>query len=89
MDILNNVVKNGRTNAIIRIITLFVLLVNQILIWLGYNPIPYSDEQIFEGVSWVVMVVVVLWSTWKNNNVTDVALAGQSEIERIKGARKE
>lgn len=89
MDILNNVVKNGRTNAIIRIITLFVLLVNQILIWLGYNPIPYSDEQIFEGISWVVMVVVVLWSTWKNNNVTDVALAGQSEIERIKGARKE
>ena len=86
---MNNVVKNGRTNAIIRIITLFVLLVNQILIWLGYNPIPYSDEQIFEGVSWVVMVVVVLWSTWKNNNVTDVALAGQSEIERIKGARKE
>ena len=86
---MNNVVKNGRTNAIIRIITLFVLLVNQILIWLGYNPIPYSDEQIFEGVSWVVMVVVVLWSTWKNNNVTDVALEGQSEIERIKGARKE
>ena len=81
---MNNVVKNGRTNAIIRIITLFVLLVNQILIWLGYNPIPYSDEQIFEGVSWVVMVVVVLWSTWKNNNVTDVALAGQSEIERLK-----
>lgn len=82
-------VKNNKSNAIIRLIVLAVLIVNQTLITLGYEPLPFSDEQIYEAVSILALVLGSLWAWWKNNNVTDVALAGQAEIERIKGARKE
>ena len=82
-------VKNNKTNAIVRLIVLVILIINQTLITLGYEPLPFSDEQVYEAVSIVALVVMTLYSWWKNNNMTDVALAGQSEIERIKGARKE
>ena len=82
-------VKNNKSNAIIRLIVLVILIVNQALITFGYEPLPFSDEQVYEAVSIVALVVITLYSWWKNNNITDVALAGQSEIERIKGARKE
>lgn len=82
-------VKNNKSNAIIRLVVLAVLIVNQTLITLGYEPLPFSDEQVYEAVSIVALVVGSLWVWWKNNNVTDVAIAGQAELERIKGARKE
>ena len=82
-------VKNNKSNAIVRLIVLAVLIVNQTLITLGYEPLPFSDEQIYDAVSIVALTVGTIYVWWKNNNVTDVALAGQAEIERIKGARKE
>ena len=88
-------VKNNKQSAIVRLVVLVILMLNQALVTLGYNPLPFSDEQIYEAVSIVYEVVsivaltiVAIWNWWKNNNMTDVALAGQAEIERIKGARK-
>ena len=81
-------VKNNKSNAIVRLIVLVILILNQTLITLGYEPLPFSDEQVYQAVSIVALVVMTLYSWWKNNNITDIALAGQSEIERIKGARK-
>ena len=82
-------VKNNKQSAIVRLVALVILMLNQALITLGYEPLPFSDEQIYEAVSIVALVAGTIWIWWKNNNITDVALAGQSEIERIKGARKE
>ena len=81
-------VKNNKQSAIVRLVVLVILIVNQALISFGYEPLPFSDEQVYEAVSIVALVVITIYSWWKNNNVTDVALAGQAEIERIKGARK-
>lgn len=82
-------VKNNKQSAIVRLVVLVVLMLNQALVTLGYNPLPFSDEQVYEAVSIIAVVTVAIWNWWKNNNVTDVAMAGQAEIERIKGARKE
>lgn len=82
-------VKNNKSNAIIRLVILAILIINQTLITLGYEPLPFSDEQIYEAVSVLALVLGSLWAWWKNNNVTDVAMAGQAEIERIKRARNE
>lgn len=82
-------VKNNKSNAIVRLVILAILIINQTLITLGYEPLPFSDEQIYEAVSILALVLGSLWAWWKNNNVTDVAIAGQAELERIKGARKE
>ena len=59
--------------AITRLAVLVILLVNQTLITFGWNPLPFSEEQIYEGVSAVATVLVAVWAWWKNNNVTKKA----------------
>ncbi|GGN67622.1 MULTISPECIES: phage holin [Oceanobacillus] len=59
--------------AITRLAVLVILLVNQTLITFGWNPLPFSEEQVYEGVSAVATVAVAVWAWWKNNNVTKKA----------------
>lgn len=81
-------VKNNKSNAIVRLVVLVVLIINQTLITLGYEPLPFSDEQIYEAISIVALTIGTIYVWWRNNNLTDEALAGQGEIERLKEAHK-
>lgn len=81
-------VKNDRTAGIVRLIVLAILFLNQGLVALGYNPLPFSDEQIFQAVSVVAAAVVVIWTWWMNNNLTDEALKAQEKLEELKGVKK-
>ena len=76
--------KNNKTQGIIRLIVLVILLLNQTLISLGYNPLPFSEEQIYEGLSSVALVVSAIYSWWKHNNLTEEALEAQEVLERKK-----
>lgn len=60
--------------ALIRLIVLSVLLINQFLITLGWNPLPFSEDQIFEAVSSTGTVTVAIYAWWKNNDVTKQAI---------------
>ena len=79
--------KNNKTQGIIRLIVLVVLLANQTLITLGYSPLPFSEEQIYEGLSSVVLVISAIYSWWKHNNITPEAEAAQVELERKKNRK--
>ena len=81
-------IKNGKREAIVRTVVFAILMINQILTSMGWNPLPFSDEQIFEGVTAVSFVVVALWTWWFNNNLTDEAIEGQKKLEELKGAKK-
>ena len=56
--------------AITRLVVLVILLVNQALVTIGWNPLPFSEEQIFEFVSIAATIVVAVYAWWKNNNVS-------------------
>lgn len=71
--------------VIVRTVVLFLLLVNQLLIMFGANPLPFSEEQLYEGVSAVATVGVTVWAWWKNNSFTQ---AGQEADVYLK-SRKE
>jgi SPP1 family holin len=73
--------------ALIRLVVLFILLFNQALIMLGWNPIPYSEEQIYEGVTWIATVIVTLWLYWKNNNITYAAQQSQERLDQMKALK--
>ena len=62
------------TDTIIRTIVLAVALVNQILTSCGKNPIPFSDEEIYEVVSMFITVGASIWAWWKNNSFTPDAI---------------
>ena len=70
--------------AIIRLVVLLVLLVNQSLTVFGWNPLPFSEEQIFEVVSSIVTVAVAIWTWYKNNNVSREANEAQIYLNKLK-----
>jgi len=76
------------TQAIVRLVVLVILLVNQALIVFGLNPLPFSEEQIYEAVSSVATVVVALWAWWKNNSITKEAQQADAYMQELKD-RKE
>ena len=73
--------------AIVRLVVLVILLVNQALIVFGLNPLPFSEEQIYEAVSSVATVVVALWAWWKNNSITKEAQQADEYLQELKERR--
>lgn len=74
--------------AIVRLAVLIILLINQTLIVMGWSPLPYTEDQIFEAVSSVATVAVAIWTWYKNNNVTKEAQQAQEYLDKLKGEGK-
>ena len=70
--------------AIVRLVVLAVLLLNQTLIVMGWNPLPFSEDEIYEGVSSVATVVVAIVAWWKNNSVTKEAQKADEYLKELK-----
>ncbi len=77
--------------TIIRTVVLLIALLNQILLFIGKNPLPFSEEGIYEAVSLVVTVGASLWAWWKNNSFSiqaaeaDRYLAALRSIDETEG----
>ncbi|MEE0745747.1 MAG: phage holin [Anaerovoracaceae bacterium] len=76
--------KNQRTNAIIRLVVMAVLMVNMVLTLAGKNPIPLDETALTEWLSVAAAGLSTLWSWWKNNNVTAAAREAQNTLKAIK-----
>ncbi|WP_029265669.1 phage holin [Virgibacillus alimentarius] len=60
-------------NMIVRIVVLVIVLINQFLIGFGFDPLPFTDEQIYEAVSTVATVVMALIATYFDTDITKQA----------------
>ena len=76
--------KNNKTAGIVRLVVLVLLLANQALVSFGYNPLPFSEEQIYEGVSTLALTASAIYTWYRNNNVTKAAEEAQVVLERKK-----
>ena len=76
-----------KKETIIRTALLFLALLNQILTLCGINPLPFSDEQVYEGLSFAATAVTALWAWWKNNSFTKAAQAADQLLEQLKGEK--
>lgn len=74
--------------AIIRLIVLAILLINQALITMGWNPLPWSEDEIYEAVSSIATVIMALYAWWKNNSVTKEAQKADEYLKELKEQRK-
>lgn len=68
----------------LRTVVLAVALVNQLLTAWGKNPLPFSNEAVYEGLSAVVTTVAGLWAWWKNNSFTAPALAADAFLREAR-----
>lgn len=78
-----------KTGTIIRTIVLALALINSILLACGANPLPFSEEEMYEIVSGIATVVASLWAWWENNSFTKAAIKADEEYDRIKAEEKE
>lgn len=76
-------------DTIARTIILALALINQLLSATGHAIIPIEDETIESLVSYIVTVVVAIWTYWKNNSWTQAALRGDQVMHEIKAFGKE
>ena len=74
--------------TVIRTIVLLVALANQVLTSLGKNPLPFSDETVYEMVSLLVTVGAALWAWWKNNSFTQHALRADELLKNLRRLSK-
>ena len=80
--------KNLSISTIARTGVLIFALLNQILTISGHNPLPWSDEQAYEGFTLLLTTVASLWSWWKNNSFTKEAIEADKVMKELK-AKKE
>lgn len=67
--------KGKVSNATIaRTIVLVIALINQVLTMSGYNPLPWSDTEIYEAATLLLTVISSIVAWWKNNSFTANAI---------------
>lgn len=81
------VAKNNMAMAITRLIITGILFINAMLTMAGKNPIPIDETAVGVFISSLLSAVTILWSWWKNNNITKNALKAQ-ETKELMDARQ-
>lgn len=76
-----------RTKGITNLIVMVVLTLNASLTLAGKNPIPFDENTFTEVMAYVFSGLSILWSWWKNNNITDEAIEAQSLLNDLKEDR--
>lgn len=76
-------------NKYVRLFALIVVAINSGAMMLGYELLPFSNEDIVAGLSIAAMVVVELWNHWKNNSYTTAAKQAdeQMKLNKKKGVK--
>ena len=70
-----------KASTLARTIVLFLALINQVLVMLGYKVIPIEDENL---ITLIFTVVTALVAWWKNNSFTKNALAADEILKQLR-----
>ena len=70
----------------VRIIGLLIILINQVAITIfDFQLLNFTDEQIYEGISTILTIVIAVAAGWKNNSITE---AGQKADKVLKEEKR-
>ena len=75
---------NELSKAIIRLLVTFVLVLNAGLTAKGLNPIPFDESAVTDVLTQLFAAGSIVWSWWKNNNVTKKARAQEEISNKLK-----
>ena len=73
-----------KKSTIIRLITLILVLINQILCSTGVINFEFAEENIYELVSLIATLITTLWCAWKNNSLTKNAQLADEYLENLR-----
>lgn len=75
---------NELSKAIIRLLVTFVLVLNAGLTAKGLNPIPFDESAVTDVLTQLFAAGSIVWSWWKDNNVTKKARAQKEISNKLK-----
>ena len=78
-----------KKETVIRTVILLAALVNQILVAVGKNPLPFSEDAVYQGLSAAFTAASAIWAWWKNNSFTKNAIRADAYLAALKAAEKE
>lgn len=72
------------TPVIARTVVLVFALTNQVLTMSGWNPLPFSEEDVYTGCTLLLTVCASLVAWWHDNPVTQKALQNIEDIKQLR-----
>ena len=75
---------NELYKAIIRLLVTLVLVINAGLTAKGLNPIPFDESAVTDVLTQLFAAGSIVWSWWKDNNVTKKARAQKELSKKLK-----
>lgn len=70
--------------VIARTVVLVFALTNQVLTMSGWNPLPFSEEDVYTGCTLLLTVGASLVAWWNDNPVTQKALHNIEDIKQLR-----
>lgn len=70
--------------VIARTVVLVFALTNQVLTMSGWNPLPFSEEDVYTGCTLLLTVGASLVAWWNDNPVTQKALQNIEDIKQLR-----
>ena len=70
--------------TIARTVALAVTLLNTILTAAGKNPLPFSDTDVYSGVTAAATVVTAIIAWWKNNSFSKEAIKADEYMNELR-----
>lgn len=73
-----------RVKSVVTILVTLFSLANAGLSLAGFNPLPFTNEQVSATLFAVIGVIGTIYGWWKNQNITSASLAGQQLVDALK-----
>ena len=74
--------------TIARTATLALTLLNTILTAAGKNPLPFSDTDVYSGVTTVATIVASIIAWWHNNSFSKEAIQADKYMNELKSGKE-
>ena len=78
--------KNVKIEVWVRYLLMVLTLINGILTHFGKNPIPYSEDAIYQAVSDIITVIIFIVNTYKDNPTSSTAIESNEIQKAMKAA---
>lgn len=75
------------SGTIARTVCLLFALINQILVIVGRNSIPFAEDDVYQAVSTIFTIVTSIVAWWKNNSFTREAIEADMLMKEEKRCR--
>lgn len=81
--------KNVKIGTIVRLIVMILSMVNMLLTVNGKNPLPWSEDEMYIGLSQVAAILTTVWTWWKNNSFTKEAIKADEYLEDLRNGNNQ